>query len=139
MNIFKLLSSSLSLLSNRSLNAFPHREISNKVSFHLFYQDDFKYFHTTPDCFNPPSISHSETKNISTLYSQITQEKKADPQLTKMILFNVFQIFQINKINFQQYHILLNHPDTFVHKCDANTQTDYTTIRAKPFFQKPIY
>ena len=63
----------------------------------------------------------------------MTQEKSADPQLTKMILFSIFQIFQINKINFQQYLILHNHPDTFFHKCDATTQTDYTTIRPKSF------
>ena len=72
-------------------------------------------------------------KHLSTLYTQMTQENKADPQLTKMILFNIFQIFQINKINFQQYLILHNHPDTFIHKCDATTQTDYTTIRPKAF------
>ena len=63
-------------------------------------------------------------KPISTLYTQMTQENKADPQLTKMILFNIFQLFQLNKINFQQYLILHNHPDTFFHKCDATTQTD---------------
>ena len=63
----------------------------------------------------------------------MTQGNKADPQLTKMILFNIFQIFQINKINFQQHLRLHNHPDTFIHKCDATTQTDYTTIRAKAF------
>ena len=63
----------------------------------------------------------------------MTQENKADPQLMKMILFKIFQIFQINKINFQQYLILHNHPDTFIHKCDDTTQTDYATIRPKPF------
>ena len=47
----------------------------------------------------------------------------------------MFQIFHINKINFQQYLILHTHPDTFIHKCDATTQTDYTTIRPKPFFK----
>ena len=72
-------------------------------------------------------------KHISTLYTQSTQEKKADPQLTKMIIFNMFQIFHINKISFQQYIILHNHPETFIHKCDATTQTDYTTIRPKSF------
>ena len=72
-------------------------------------------------------------KHLSMLYTQMTQQNKADPQLTKMILFNIFQIFQINKINFQQYVILHNHPDTFIHKCDATTQTEYTTIRLKAF------
>ena len=63
----------------------------------------------------------------------MTQENKADPQLTKMILFNIFQIFQINKLPVQQHLILHNHPDTFIHKCDATTQTEYTTIRPKVF------
>ena len=52
-----------------------------------------------------------------------------------MILLNVFQIFQINKINFAQYLKLYKHPDTFIQKCDAMTQTDYTTIRQKPFLK----
>ena len=39
-------------------------------------------------------------KHISTLYTQLTQEKKADPILTLMIFFNMFQTFQINKIDF---------------------------------------
>ena len=74
-------------------------------------------------------------KHISTLYTQLTQEKKADPILTRMILFNVSQIFQINNINFEQYLKLHNHPDTFTQKSDATTQTDYTTIRPKPFLR----
>ena len=74
-------------------------------------------------------------KHISTLYTQLTQEKKADPILTRMILFNMFQIFQINKINFEQYLKLHNHPDKFIQKRDATTQTDYTTIRPKPFLK----
>ena len=72
-------------------------------------------------------------KHISTLYTQLTQEKKTDPILTRTILFNMFQIFQINKINFEQYLKLHNHPDNFLQKSDATTQTDYTTIRPKPF------
>ena len=47
----------------------------------------------------------------------------------------MFQIFQINKINFEQYLKLHKHPDTFIQKCDATTQTDYSTIRPKPFFK----
>ena len=50
-----------------------------------------------------------------------------------MILLNMFQIFQINKINFAQYLKLHKHPATFIQTCDAMTQTDYTTIRLKPF------
>ena len=66
----------------------------------------------------------------------MTNEKKADPKLTRMILLNVFQIFQINKITFLQYLHLHNHPDssdTSTFKCDTMTQTDHTTIRPKPF------
>ena len=63
----------------------------------------------------------------------MTQEKKADPQLTEMILFNIFQKFQINKVNFQQYLILHIHPDTFFHKCDATTQTDLVLSEQNPF------
>ena len=73
--------------------------------------------------------------HISTSYTQLTQEKKADPILTRMILFKMFQIFQINKINFEQYLKLHKHPDIFIQKCDATTQTDYTTIRPKPFLK----
>ena len=49
-----------------------------------------------------------------------------------MIRFNVFQIFQISKINFEQYLKLHNNPDTFTQKSDATTQTAYTTIRPTP-------
>ena len=41
-------------------------------------------------------------KHISTLYTQLTQERNADPHLTRKILLNMFQIFQINKIHFEQ-------------------------------------
>ena len=50
-----------------------------------------------------------------------------------MILFNMLQIFQINKINLEQYLKLHNHPDKFIQKSDATTQTVYITIRPKPF------
>ena len=52
-------------------------------------------------------------KHISTLYTQLTQEKKTDPILTRMILFNMLKMFQINEINFEQYLKLHKHPDTF--------------------------
>ena len=49
-------------------------------------------------------------KHMSTLYTTITQEKKADPHMTRMILLNMFQIFQINKMNFEQNLKLQKHP-----------------------------
>ena len=63
----------------------------------------------------------------------MTQEDKMDPILTRMILLNMFQIFQINKINFMQYLHIHNHPDTFIYKSNAMTQTDHTTIKPKSF------
>ena len=55
-------------------------------------------------------------KHMSTLYTHIRQEKKADPNLTRMIRLNMFQIFQINEINFEQYLKLYKHPDTSIQK-----------------------
>ena len=75
-------------------------------------------------------------KHLSTLYTQVTQEEKVEPISTRMILSNMFQTFQINKINFMQYLHLHNHPDTFFHKCDVMAQTDHTTIKRKPLPRK---
>ena len=47
----------------------------------------------------------------------------------------MFQIFQFNKIDFEQYLKLHNHSDNFIQKCDAMTQRDYTTIRPKTFLK----
>ena len=60
-------------------------------------------------------------RHMSSLYSQLTKEKYADPNLTRMILMNMFQIFQIQKINFQQYLHIHNHPDVQSQKVDATT------------------
>ena len=76
-----------------------------------------------------------QKKHMSTLYTQLTQEKKADPHLTQMILLNMFQVSQINKINFAQYLKVQKHPDTFIQTCDAMIQTDHTTIRQQPIFK----
>ena len=130
MNIFKLRLHLFLFFPNAVLTHFHFENL--QFSSHLSNQGDFKQFHTAPNCFNPPSVSYSGETLIH-LYTQMTQENKADPQLPKMILFSIFQIFQINKIIFQQYHILHIHPDTFIHKCDATTQTEYTTIRPKTF------
>ena len=72
-------------------------------------------------------------KHLTTLYTQFTKENKADPHLTRLILLNMFQIFQVTKINFEQYLKLHKHSDTYNIQCDATTQTEYTTIRPKPF------
>ena len=45
----------------------------------------------------------------------------------------MFQIFQVTKINFDQYLKLHKHPDTYIIECDATTQTEYTTIRQSVF------
>ena len=59
------------------------------------------------------------------------QKKKADPHLTRMILLNMFQIFQITRINFDQYLHIHKHPDTYSNQKDATTQTEHTTIKPK--------
>ena len=74
-------------------------------------------------------------QHMSTLYSQITQQKSVDPNLTRMILLIMFQIIQINKINFEQYLKLHKHPDTFSQNCDATTQTLYN-YQTKAFPKK---
>ena len=70
-------------------------------------------------------------KHLSTLYTQLTKDKKADPHLTRLILLNMFQIFQLTKISFDQYLKIHQHPDTYSTQCDATTQTEHTTIKPK--------
>ena len=62
------------------------------------------------DCPIAPLLSISSTrlrslilkKHLTTLNAQLKTDKKADPHLTRMILLNIFQIFQITRINFDQ-------------------------------------
>ena len=72
-------------------------------------------------------------KHLTTFYTQLTKEKCADPHLTTLILLIMFQIFQVTKINFDQYLKLHKIPDTYFIQRDAITQTEHTTIRPKPF------
>ena len=44
-----------------------------------------------------------------------------------MILLNMFQIFQITRINVDQYLQIHKHPDTYSTQRDAITQTEHTT------------
>ena len=62
----------------------------------------------------------------------MTQENKADPPNEDDSLQYVPNLPNEQK-KIQQYLILHNHPDTFIHKSDATTQTEYTTIRPKAF------
>ena len=70
-------------------------------------------------------------KPLTTLNAQLRTEKKADPHLTRMILLNMFQIFQITRINFDQYLHIHKHPDTYSNQKDATTQTEHTTTKPK--------
>ena len=70
-------------------------------------------------------------KHLTTLNAQLKTDKKADPHLTRMILLNMFQIFQITKINFDQYLNIHKHPHTNSAQRDATTQTQHTTIKPK--------
>ena len=70
-------------------------------------------------------------KHSKTLNAQLKTDKKADPHLTRMTLLNMFQIFQITQINFDQYLQIHKHPDTYSTQRDATTQTEHTTIKPK--------
>ena len=70
-------------------------------------------------------------KHLTTLNAQLETDKKADPHLTRMIVLNMFQIFQITRINFDQYLQIHKHPDTYSTQRDATTQTEHTTIKPK--------
>ena len=50
-----------------------------------------------------------------------------------MILLNMFQVFQITKIKYEQYLKIHKHPDTLTIQCDVATQTEHTTTRPRPF------
>ena len=64
-------------------------------------------------------------KQLTTLNAQLKTDKKADPHLTRLILLNMFQIFQITRINFDQYLQIHKHPDTYSTQRDATAQTAY--------------
>ena len=70
-------------------------------------------------------------KHLTTLNAQLKANQKADPHLTRMILLNMFQIFQITRINFDQYLQIHKHPDTYSTQRDATTQTEHTIIKPK--------
>ena len=69
--------------------------------------------------------------HLTTLNAQLKTDNKADPHLTRLILLNMFQIFQITRINFDQYLQIHKHPDTYSTQRDATTQTEHTTIKPK--------
>ena len=71
-------------------------------------------------------------KHLTTLNAQLKTDKKADPHLTRMILLNMFEIFQITRKIFDQYLQIHKHPDTYLTQRDATTQTEHTTIKPKP-------
>ena len=70
-------------------------------------------------------------KHLTTLNAQLKTDKRADPHLTRMILLNMFQIFHITRINFDQYLQIHKHPDTYSTQRDATTQTEHTIIKPK--------
>ena len=91
------------------------------------------------DCPIAPLLSMPSTrlrslilkKHLTTLYAQLKTDQKADPNLTRLILLNMFQIFQITRINFHQYLQIHKHPDTYSTQRDATSQTEHTTIKPK--------
>ena len=95
------------------------------------------------DCSIAPFLSISSAriqslilkKHLTTLNAQLKTDKKADPHLTRMILLNMFQIFQITRVNFDQNLNIHKHPDTYSTQRDATTQTEHTTIKPKRFLR----
>ena len=135
---FRRKSSNFLLPPTHWFNSSSKQPIFEEYSLQFLHcnHDDFSgyIFSSISNCFHSTSISHPEGTYINIIHPADTR-KKADPILTRMICFNEFQTFQINKINFEQYLKLHNHPDTFTQKSDATTQTDYTTIRPNPFLK----
>ena len=70
-------------------------------------------------------------KPLTTSNAHLKTNQKADPHLTRMILLNMFQIFQITRKNFDQYLQIHKHPDTYSTQRDATTQLEHTTIKPK--------
>ena len=70
-------------------------------------------------------------KHLTTLNAQPKTNQKADLHLQRMILLNMFQIFQITRINFDQNLQIHKDSDTYSTQRDATTQTEHTTIKPK--------
>ena len=140
---FRRISSQLLLLHFFLLSGHPFKKNSEVSS--TAFNEIFSFFNMTTihsgdiDCPIAPFLSISSArlrslilkKHLTTLNAQLRSEKKADPHLTRMILLNMFQIFQITRINFDQYLHIHKHPDTYSTQKDATTQTEHTTIKPK--------
>ena len=140
---FRRISSQLLLPHSFLLSGHPFRKNSEVSS--TAFNEIFSFFNMTTihsgdiDCPIAPFLSISSArlrslilkKHLTTLNAQLRTEKKADPHLTRMILLNMFQIFQITRINFDQYLHIHKHPDTYSTQKDATTQTEHTTIKPK--------
>ena len=140
---FRRISSQLLLQHSFLLSGHPFRKNSEVSS--TAFNEIFPFFNMTTihssdiDCPIAPFLSISSArlrslilkKHLTTLNAQLRTEKKADPHLTRMILLNMFQIFQITRVNFDQYLHIHKHPDTYSTQKDATTQTEHTTIKPK--------
>ena len=140
---FRRISSQLLLQHSFLLSGHPFRKNSEVSS--TAFNEIFSFLNMTTihsgdiDCPIAPFLSISSArlrslilkKHLTTLNAQLRTEKKADPHLTRMIFLNMFQIFQITRINFDQYLHIHKHPDTYSTQKDATTQTEHTTIKPK--------
>ena len=106
-------------------------------NFPILQYDNYSFWrHRVPDSSSSfnffSSIAILDPENyLTTLNAQLRTDKKAGPHLTRIILLNMFQIFQITRINFDQYLHIHKHPDTYSTQRDATTQTEHTTIKPK--------
>ena len=91
------------------------------------------------DCPTAPLLSISSArlrslilkKHLTPINAKLKTDQKADAHHTRLIMLNMFQIFQITRINFDQYLQIHKHPDTYSTQRDATTQTEHTTIKPK--------
>ena len=67
LNVFKLRLHLFLFFSNAVSTHFHFKNL--QFPSHLSSQDDFKQFHTAPNCFNPPSNSYSEKTFIHVIYT----------------------------------------------------------------------
>ena len=139
MNIVTTASSAFLLPLKPSIQKeFQQNSLQFSTNFFTFFNMTTLHSGDT-DCPIAPFLSVSSArlrslilkKHLSTLNAQLKTDKKANPHLARMILLNMFQIFRISRINFNQYLQIHKHPDISSTQRDATTQTEHTTIKLK--------
>ena len=117
---------------------FQRNSLQISTKFFIFFNMTTLHSGDT-DCPIAPLLSVSSArlrslilkKHLNTINAQLKTDKKSDPHLTRMVLLNMFQTFQITRINFDQNLQINKHPDISSTQQDATTQTEHATIKPK--------